>query len=114
MKDYLTIGSSPVEEECAQVGSPDYYNKVMPECKRYIDLIRQKMGPEPAGAKLVIKSFPHDFGTYHEVCCVFEDSLPEAIAYAFACENNGPLTWDDTDPYDWKQDINENPPEELF
>ena len=95
MKDYLTIGSSPVEEECAQVGSDNYSERAREECKRFIELIRKVNGEEPPGARLSIKSFPHDFGNYYEVVCYFDDADEESMKYAFDLENNSPLTWED-------------------
>ena len=67
MRDYFSIGPTPSAEDCAQVGQPDYRRKALAECQRFIELIRKTLGPEPEGAELAIKSFPHDFGTYYEV-----------------------------------------------
>ena len=64
MRDYVSIGSAPSDEDCVAVGSEDYYKKARAECQRFIEVIRKKLGPEPSGARLVVKSFPHDFGTY--------------------------------------------------
>lgn len=93
MKDYIEIGSSPVEEDCAQVGCEDYSRKARIECNQYIAALRAKFGPEPDGARLYIKGNPHDFGTYYEVNCEYDDDLPESAEYAFKCEGEGPLTW---------------------
>ena len=95
MRDYVNIGSTPPAEDCSQVGSDNYYEEAKEECKRYIELLRKKMGVEPFGARLVIKSFPHDFGSYYEVVCYYEDSQPESVDYAFKCENETPETWDE-------------------
>jgi len=32
MRDYFSIGQTPSEEDCAQVGQPDYRRKAMEEC----------------------------------------------------------------------------------
>jgi hypothetical protein len=98
MRDFLNIGSAPYEEDCAQLGTEDYYEKSKDECRRFIDLIRQKCGPEPVGARLATKSFQHDFGTYYEVVCYFDDTIPESEEYAFEVEANAPATWDDNQP----------------
>ena len=94
MRDYFSIGPTPSEEDCAQVGQPDYRRKALEECTRFITLIRNTLGPEPAGAELAVKSFPHDFGTYYEVVIWFERDGGEAIAYAERCEDDAPRTWD--------------------
>jgi hypothetical protein len=72
MQDFFCIGPSPSEEDCAQVGEPDYRNKAVRECTRYIELLRKTIGPEPEGARLGIKWFDHDFGQYCEVVCYFD------------------------------------------
>ena len=93
MRDYLNIGSSPAEESCVQVGCDDYSTLARAECKRYIDAIRLALGPEPDGARLAIKGFPHDFGTYYEVICYYDDENEDAVTYAFKCESDAPVTW---------------------
>ena len=95
MPNYLSLAPAPVEEDCAQVGTADYTVKARAECWRFIALLRTKFGPEPEGARLAIKSFPHDFGDYLEVVCYFDETLPEAVEYAYRCEEYLPATWDD-------------------
>jgi hypothetical protein len=67
MKDYITLGSTPSDEPCASVGEPDYPEKALPECRRFLQLLRKTFGPEPEGARFSIQWFPHDFGSYCEV-----------------------------------------------
>ncbi len=92
-RDYINIGSAPAEEDCAQVGEDNYAEKARRECARFIDLIRKKCGQEPPGARLATKSFPHDFGTYYEVVCYYDDEIPESIDYAYRAESEAPTTW---------------------
>lgn len=93
MTDHLSIGSTPAEESCAQVGREDYYEAARAECLRFIDLIRKTVGPEPPGARLHIHSNPHDFGTYLEVCVQFDVWDKEAADYAYRVEDKAPMTW---------------------
>ena len=93
MKDYLNIGPVPPEEDCAQLGTPDYREKAIAECRRYIKLLREMLGEEPVGAQLAIKWFQHDFGSYCEVVCYYDNERPETLDYALKCEGDGPLTW---------------------
>jgi hypothetical protein len=93
MQDYIVIGPSPHEEECAMVGEPDYRRRARAECQRFIQLIRETLGPEPEGAALGIKGFEHDFGTYFEVVCHFDTDFPDAVAYARRCDDDTPATW---------------------
>jgi hypothetical protein len=107
MRDYISIGSSPCEEDCAQVGSPDYEKSSRKECKAYLNQIRREFGEEPPGAILRIKAFPHDFGTYHEVVCVFDDNDEEATEYAFQCECPS-STWDEEALKELKGEMNDS------
>ena len=45
MRDYFSIGPTPSEEDCAQVGQPDYRRKAIAECQRFIELIRDDAWP---------------------------------------------------------------------
>lgn len=96
MKEYIEIGSAPCNEECVSVNPDvDYLPAMRQECLRFMDLIRKKLGPEPEGAHLSVKSNPHDFGTYLEVVCYYDDQDEEASRYAYGCESEAPKTWDD-------------------
>ena len=98
MRDYMDLECAPCDEPCAQVGEPDYYLRAKEECARFIVLIRKKLGEEPPGARLAVKSNPHDFGTYYSVVCHFEDNDEEARRYAYLCESDAPSTWQDDAP----------------
>jgi hypothetical protein len=92
MRDYLEIGPTPSDEDCAQVGGDDYYRLAQIECEIFILQLRRELGPEPPGAKLRTVSFPHDFGTYHEVVCYYDSN--EGLSYALDCESSNP-NWDE-------------------
>ncbi len=94
MRDFIVVGETPLDEDCAQVGESDYHRKALRECQRFIQLLRDTFGPKPEGAALRIKSFEHDFGTYHEVVCWFNPELPGFVDYAFRCESETPKTWE--------------------
>ncbi|MEZ6142950.1 MAG: hypothetical protein R3B84_20490 [Zavarzinella sp.] len=93
--DYLPVGPAPAEETCVAVGERDYSKKARTECQQYIQAIRAKLGQEPEGARLGIKSFTHDFGSYFEVVCYFEAENPKAVEYAYRCEGEAPTTWEE-------------------
>lgn len=105
MWDYIELDTVPVEEPCVQVGEKNYMERMLEECKQFIELLRKKFGPEPEGARLSIKSFPHDFGSYLEVVCYFDTDNPESMAYAFCIGENLPLKWDDDSPVDWRKNL---------
>ena len=94
MKDYIELGQAPCEEACSQVGDPDYPEKSRAECRRFIELIRKVLGTEPPGAHLKLRSFEHDFGTYREVVCYYDEGNEQAREYAMLCEAKAPTHWE--------------------
>lgn len=94
MHEYIDVGSSPTEESCAQVGSKGYYERARQECRAYINQLRRAFGSEPEGARLAVKSNPHDFGTYLSVVCYYDPGIPASADYAFRCESESPTEWD--------------------
>lgn len=88
--DYLTLGSTPSDESCAQVGSPNYTRDALSECRRFRDLLARAF-PPPPGARFGVKSFPHDFGTYHEVVVLVDDQ--DSMGFALSVEEKLPSTW---------------------
>jgi hypothetical protein len=99
----MDIGCNPSDEPCVSLGEPDYYPRAKAECARFIELIRKKLGEEPPGAYLKVKSNPHDFGIYLSVVVSFQDSDEEARNYAYLCESETPRTWQDDQPLQKKQ-----------
>ena len=94
----MSIGSSPCDEPCAQVGQDNYAVQAKKECRRYIELLLKKFGEPPEGASLSVKGFPHDFGTYYEVVVNYDDDDRAGLDYALLLEGNSPATWDDDKP----------------
>ncbi len=94
MQDFLTLGPAPYEESCVYVGEDNYEERARAECRRFIAFLRSIVGPEPAGARLSVKSFPHDFGDYMEVVCYFNADIPESVEHAYRCEEQTPATWE--------------------
>ena len=95
MRDYIYLGPTPANEDCQQVGMPDYSPEMArQECCEYIAQLREQFGLEPPRAKLRIKSNPHDFGDYLEVVCEVSCVSDErAISYAYACEGDAWTEW---------------------
>ena len=92
----MSIGSAPSDEDCVSVNPRgDYHEAMRAECRRFLELIRKKLGEEPPGARLAVKGNPHDFGTYYDVVCYFDDADEEARRYALRCEADSPRTWAD-------------------
>jgi hypothetical protein len=97
VSDYVSIGPAPPDEECAQLGSPGYRERAIAECRAYIRVLRNRLGQEPERAHLTYRGFEHDFGTYYEVICLYDPTIPEAADYAYKCESKGPATWEEGD-----------------
>lgn len=106
MKETLNIGSAPFEENCAQLGGRLYEELSRMECAAFKEQIIRKLGDPPGSARVVVKSFPHDFGSYREVCVVFDDEDEPATEYAYACEASGdPLAKWDCDALDKLEEL---------
>lgn len=88
---YLELGSAPTNEDCAQVGRPDYYEQMTKETSALIRQLK-RMFPN-VKCRFVVKSFPHDFGTYHVVVAKYND--PESFNDALTVENEFPQQWDE-------------------
>ena len=95
--DYISIGPAPYDEDCAQVGTDSFKARAVAECNLYREALRAHYGKEPFGAALTVKAFPHDFGQYYEVVCWYQDDVPEAVEYAYKCEE-GLAKWPATGP----------------
>ncbi len=97
----MNIGPVPTDESAAQVGRSDYDEQSLRQCQAFKRML-ERLHPVPAdcSAALVIKSFPHDFGSYREVCVRYDDSDPVATDYAYGLENNTPAQWDATASYE--------------
>ena len=95
MFEHVSIGASPINEPCAQVGAPDYHERSFKETRAYVNQLRRVLGEEPEGASLSVKSQPHDFGAYREVGCYCDGNNPVAVDYAFRAEEQQPTEWDD-------------------
>jgi hypothetical protein len=94
MRDYINVGPVPANEECQQVGTASYDPlKAREECTKFITHIRDVLGNEVGTARLGVKSFPHDFGSYYEVVCFFDDEDEAGINYAYQVESDAPVKW---------------------
>lgn len=100
--DWLDFDTVPLDEECTPVGAPDALQKMKAEVKRTKALLLQKLGEPPIGVLLRAHRNEHDFGPYLSLRVYFNPNLPDAIAYALACEAQFPETWDDNAPVDWR------------
>lgn len=96
------LSTSPPDESEVMFESEDYDIKAREEGRRYIDLLRLVMGPPPSGCSLRLNKYPTDWGTAYEVVVDYDTEDPFGRHYALACVDEGPLTWGDTEPFDWR------------
>ena len=88
MRDYLTIGTVPTEEDCTQnEPTGDYQAEQRREATIFADQIARHY-PEPYNAHVSVKAFPHDFGSYYEACAVFDDNDEAAVTWAYTVESD--------------------------
>jgi len=92
--NYLSLGPTPNDEPCAQVGQDNYAAQVRKECRAYINQLTRQLGELPDSCSFATKSFPHDFGGYREVIINFDEDDNTASAFAFYAEAHAPATWD--------------------
>lgn len=92
-RDYIAVGSAPVDEECVQVGTPNYAERAQLQCSYLKKVIGDALGSPPPGVFLEVWGFCHDFGTYYEVVCSFDPDNKEAREYARLCESAAPAAW---------------------
>lgn len=91
----FNLGPVPAYESCAPVGYPGYEKRSQLECKVFRRMLeRVRPVPQEVSASYVVRSFPHDFGDYREVCIDFDAEEPGALAFASEVESNTPDHWD--------------------
>lgn len=96
MRETMTLGPVPAEEDCAQVGQAGYREQALRECRAYKAQLVRQFGEPPEGAGLAVRGHAHDFGTYYEVEVSFQGDNEQAMDYAFRCEGEAWGNWDET------------------
>lgn len=103
MREYLTLGPVPVEEDCVQVNSNhDYLPEMSKEVRRYVELLDNRFINRPEGAYFGVKNENHDFGQYKEAAVFYDTNDAEAEQFAFFVECNLPMTWGEAEQVDWE------------
>lgn len=96
MLDYLNLGPTPSDEDCAQVGSPDYKNRADKELDAYKAQLERMFPGLETHKHMQFKKmwFPHDFGSYGEIVIAFDVDNELEAATAIEIEWNTPTNWD--------------------
>lgn len=93
----IELASTPLEEPCAQVGTPEYGERARVECRAYrSQLLRMASaaGKLPENVRIIVKGSEHDYGTYYEAAVRFPEDDETACDAAYWIENNQPENWD--------------------
>lgn len=94
--EYMEIGPTPYDEDCAQVGFAGYRERADKELTAYINqLNRMFYDAEEKGIRFKTKWFQHDFGNYGEVCIYWNTDNEVADVYAYEIERSLPSNWDE-------------------
>ena len=98
MKDYLTLGSTPILEECQVSQTENYILKMREESRRYMDMLQRRF-PIPEGLNVFfsIKKFSQYFGSYFEAVIYFDDEVEEELRFALFVEKFLPDRWEETE-----------------
>ncbi len=93
-RQYLTLGPTPCDETCyPNTGDKKMQRIEMSAYQRQLLRVMSLEFGDNLCVGLIIKTFPHDSGSYSEVCVVYNDH-PQEIAQAFWLESNCPENWD--------------------
>ena len=91
--EYLYLGTTPTGEDCAQVGSKNYYPRALEECHRFINQLHSQFSTDKVEFQVI--SCPHDFGTYLDIIVIYDENDEESMNQALDIENNLPEYWED-------------------
>lgn len=95
MIDTIDIDTTPIHEDCAQVGTPDYERRARLECEVMKRQLVRQFGEPPLGCSIHRITNPHDFGDYYSLEIRFRDDREECVDWAFEVEGNLPERWDE-------------------
>ncbi len=92
----MEIGSTPYDENCAQVGTANYHERANKELTAYSNQLN-RIFSDAASKGIVFKEkwFDHDFGSYGEICMHWNTDNEVADVYAYEIERSLPSNWDE-------------------
>ena len=103
MREWLTLGPVPYEEDCVQVSSnEDYLPAMVKEVRKFVEFLNNRFLNIPENAYFGVKSENHDFGPYKEAAIYWDTEDEESEQFAYFVESHIPATWNDTNQIDWK------------
>jgi hypothetical protein len=104
MREWMTLGTVPFEEDCVQVNpNKDYLPAMQAEVRRFVQFLENRFLNIPEEAYFGVKrESGHDAGTYLEAAIYWNTDCSEAEQFAFFVESNIPARWDDEEQLNWK------------
>jgi hypothetical protein len=105
MRDFMTLGPVPFEEECIQVSPEVDYTEMRNEVVKFVNLLKERFVNIPENAYFGIKRESHDFGTYFEAAVYWDTEDADSQAFAYFVESHLPATWTEDSKLDWKTPV---------
>jgi len=94
--DYISLGPVPYDENCAQVGEPDFKSRASKEMTAYMgQLYRMFPEAEEKNVAFIKKWWNHDFGQYGEVVALYFAEDLDGLNFVLEVESGIPMNWDD-------------------
>lgn len=92
MKDFISLGTAPTNENCCQLCRPNYEKYGELEALEFRRMLLDYIDNLEDGIWIKITRNPHDFGNYYDVILEF-DSNEETVNHACAIEDSIPNNW---------------------
>ena len=103
MRDYMSLGPVPYEEDCVQVNpDTDYIPAMRAEVNKFKVMLEERFLDIPEEAYFGVKREQHDFGTYLEVAVYWDTDDEDSRNFAFFVESNIPAKWSDDKKIYWR------------
>lgn len=110
MRDYLSIDTTPICEDCVPVSKDtDYFPAMQVEANRYKAMMMERFSSANGFDKICfrITRNPHDFGMYLDMIVSYDDADDDAMNQALFVESNLPRWWADEAKFKWDSVMSE-------
>lgn len=95
--DYITLGPTPPDEDCAQVGEPNFRKLATVQMKAYVNQLNRRFDNWVKDGYILFdkKWFNHDFGSYGEVVVYYNTEDEMSRMCAISVDRSIPTYWDE-------------------
>lgn len=95
MSEYLSLGPTPCDESCYPTNSNPQMERIeLTAYRNQLTRVLELEFKDDLCVSVVRKSFPHDEGSYYEICVIYDSDDSEQVRQAFWLESNTPEEWD--------------------